>query len=183
MGIVGRTEELRLITLQEHLLQTDGCIRYLNTAGFAIRRTRVYPTGLFAPVARRAEDTLVLANLMQSGELPFFVSGARVQHAVSLSLLGCLRKDIRSAYLERATWEIIESMDVRIRVTNAERLKMLKSMWKTSKRKDIGRMAWFVVVGRQLLRLFVLFSEGLDLRANEEARVIDEQTTGKSRKN
>ena len=33
--LVGRVEELRLITLQDHLLQPDGCLRYLNTAGFA----------------------------------------------------------------------------------------------------------------------------------------------------
>lgn len=177
-GIVGRTEELRLITLQDHLLQADGCIRYLNTAGFAIRRSRVYPeSGLFAPVARRAEDTLLLANLMQSGELPFFVSGAHVQHAVSLSLLECVRKDIRSAYLERTTWKIIESLGVRIRVTNGERLKMLKSMWKTSARKDIGRRAWFVLAGRQLLRLFVLLiARALDLRAQEKSAPVDHQT-------
>src|SRR5215469_1734639 len=36
--VVGKSEELRLMTLQHHLLQSDGCIRYLNTAGFAIKR-------------------------------------------------------------------------------------------------------------------------------------------------
>ena len=38
--VVGRAEELRLLTFQEHTLQPDGRIRYLNTAGFAIRRAR-----------------------------------------------------------------------------------------------------------------------------------------------
>ena len=61
--LVGRVEELRLITLQDHLLQADGCLRYLNTAGFAIRRTRVdIEAGVFYTGAIRAEDTLLLAN-------------------------------------------------------------------------------------------------------------------------
>src|SRR5438132_12314903 len=37
-GVIGKAEELRLATLQSYLLQSDGCIRYLNTAGLAIRK-------------------------------------------------------------------------------------------------------------------------------------------------
>src|ERR1700736_2718567 len=100
-GIVGKAEELRLITLQNHLLQPDGRIRYLNTAGFALRRTRAdIEGGLFEPVAVRAEDTLLLANLMQAGELPLFVPDAVVQHAIPLSLTKCLLKDIRFSHLD-----------------------------------------------------------------------------------
>ena len=51
-SLVGRAEELRLVNFQDHVLQPDGRIRYLNTAGFAIRRTRVdIETGVFDPVA------------------------------------------------------------------------------------------------------------------------------------
>ena len=39
-GVVGRAEDLRLATLQNQLLQSNGCIRYLNTAGFAIQKRR-----------------------------------------------------------------------------------------------------------------------------------------------
>src|SRR5579863_5563575 len=47
-NLVGRAEELRLITFQNHMLQKDGRIRYLNTAGFAIRRAKVdVETGVF----------------------------------------------------------------------------------------------------------------------------------------
>src|SRR6266496_6526798 len=50
-GAVGRAEELRLRALQTHLLQPNGCIRYLNTAGFAVRRARVdIQRGIFDPV-------------------------------------------------------------------------------------------------------------------------------------
>ena len=157
-NLVGRAEELRLITFQSHMLQTDGRIRYLNTAGFAIRRTLVdIEAGVFDPAALRAEDTLLLANLMQRGELPWFVPDAIVEHAIPLSLMGCLRKDIRSAYLEGRTYEIIASKGVKIRVTHGERLQMLASMWKAAGQPSIGRSAWFVLVVRQTLQRTISF--------------------------
>jgi hypothetical protein len=53
------------------MLQADGRIRYLNTAGFAIRRTRAnIEAGVFDPAALRAEDTLLLADLMQGWRAP-----------------------------------------------------------------------------------------------------------------
>ncbi len=157
-NLVGRAEELRLVTFQNHMLQTDGRIRYLNTAGFAIRRALVdIETGVFDPAALRAEDTLLLANLMQRGELPWFVPDAIVEHAIPLSLVGCLRKDIRSAYLEGRTYDIIASKGVKIRVTHRERLQMLASMWKSAGQPSIGRSAWFVLVTRQALQRTISF--------------------------
>jgi glycosyltransferase involved in cell wall biosynthesis len=151
-NLVGRAEELRLITFQHQMLEPDGRIRYLNTAGFAIRRARVnIEAGVFDPVALRAEDTLLLADLMQAGELPLFVTDAIVEHYIPLSVVGCFRKDIRSAYLERRTYNIIASKGVRIRLTNQERLQLITSMWKTARLPSIGRSAWFVLVARQVL--------------------------------
>jgi len=157
-NLVGRAEELRLITFQRHMLQPDGRIRYLNTAGFAIRRTRVnIEMGVFDPAALRAEDTLLLADLMQAGELPLFVPDASVEHYIPLSVVACFRKDIRSAYLERRTYNIIASKGVRIRLTNWERLQLITSMWTTARLPSIGRSAWFVLVARQaLLRMISL---------------------------
>jgi GT2 family glycosyltransferase len=156
--LVGRAEELRLITFQNHMLRPDGRIRYLNAAGFAIRRARAnIETGVFDPVALRAEDTLLLANLMQGGELPLFVPAAIVEHAIPLSLMECLRKDIRSVYLEGRAYDIIASKRVRIRVTHRERLQLLLSMWKTAGQNSIGRSAWFVLVVRQALQRTISF--------------------------
>jgi GT2 family glycosyltransferase len=156
--LVGRAEDLRLRTFQSHMLQPDGRIRYLNTAGFAIRRSRVnFEEGLFDPVALRAEDTLLLANLIQAGELPLFVAGATVQHAIPLSLTQCFRKDIRSALREGRTYDIIESKGVRIRVTHRERLRVLSSMWRIAAQPSIGRSAWFALVARQTLQRIVSF--------------------------
>jgi hypothetical protein len=132
------------------MLQPDGRIRYLNTAGFAIRRGKAdIENGVFDPNALRGEDTLLLANLMQIGELPLFVPDAVVEHCVPLSLTESLRKDIRSVNLERRTYDTIASRGVRVRLTHRERLKLLLSMWKTARRDSIGRSAWFVLVARQ----------------------------------
>jgi len=157
-NLVGRAEELRLITFQQYMLQPDGRIRYLNTAGFAIRRTRVnIETGIFDPTALRAEDTLLLADLMQAGELPLFVTDAIVEHYIPLSLAACFRKDIRSAYLEGRTNSVISAKGVKIRLTHPERLRLLAALWETARQPSIGRSAWFVVVGRQALLRTISF--------------------------
>jgi glycosyltransferase involved in cell wall biosynthesis len=151
--LVGSAEQLRLQTIQNHTLQPNGCIRYLNTAGFAIRRARVdIQRGIFDPAALRAEDTLLLSNLMQAGELPLFVPNAVVEHTTPLSLIESLGKSIRSAYLEGKTYEIIAAKGLRIRVSHRERLSMLWSMWKASTELSIGRSAWFLVAIRQTLQ-------------------------------
>jgi glycosyltransferase involved in cell wall biosynthesis len=157
-SLVGRAEALRLITLQDHLLQSDSCIRYLNTAGFAIRRAKAdTETGVFDPAALRAEDTLLLASLMLAGELPLFVPDAIVEHAIPLSLMACLRKDIWSVYLEARAYEIIASRGVVIRMSHRERLRMLATMWKTARQPAIGRSAWFVLLIRQVLQRTISF--------------------------
>jgi len=157
-NLVGRAEQLRLITFQDHMLQPDGRIQYLNTAGFAMRRARAdIDTGVFDPVALRAEDTLLLANLMQDGKLPLFVPHAIVEHAIPLSLMACLWKDVRSVYLEGKAYDIIASKGVRIRVTHRERLRLLSAMWKTAGQQSIGRSAWFALVARQALQRMISF--------------------------
>ncbi|MGH9395916.1 MAG: glycosyltransferase [Terriglobia bacterium] len=154
--LVGRAEELRLITLQDHMLRPNGCIQYLNTAGFAIRRDRVDAGGeTFDSSVRRGEDTLLLAKLMKRGELPRFVPNAVVQHSIQRSLIGCFLKDIRSGYLEGEADKKIASKGVRIRVGYRERLRMLLSMWKTSGEPSIGRAGYFVLLARQTLERIV----------------------------
>jgi glycosyltransferase involved in cell wall biosynthesis len=148
-GIVGRAEELRLLSLQQYLLQGDGCIRYLNTAGFAIRRSRINQDVLFKPDILRGEDTVLLAELMLERELPLFVPGAVVKHSIHLSVLECFRKDIRLAGLSRRADDFIASKGMRIRVSSSERLKIMIQMWKASAGEFIGRTAWFFVVARQ----------------------------------
>jgi glycosyltransferase involved in cell wall biosynthesis len=156
-NLLGRAEELRLAAFQRLKLQPDSRIRYLNTAGFAIRRGRVKGAEVFHPGTMRGEDTLLLAQLMQTGELPLFIPGAVVEHAISLSMIECLRKDLRSVQQESRAYEIIAARGVRIRVSHSERLQLLRSMWKAARQDSIGRSAWFVVVLRQALQRIVSY--------------------------
>ena len=156
--LVGRAEHLRLLSFQSYMLQPDGCIRYLNTAGFAIRRERAdIRDGVFEPAALRAEDTLLLAHLIQDGELPLFVPNAVVEHAIPLSLMQCVQKDIQSVSLENRAYGIIASKGVKIRISHRDRLSLLQSMWKVAGQASIGRSAWFVLVVRQSLQRMISF--------------------------
>lgn len=154
----GRAEELRLSTFQQLMSQPDGRIRFLNTAGFAIRRSWVNGDEVFHPGALRGEDTLLLATLIQAGNLPLFVRDAVVEHSISLPLMECLRKDIRTVYLEVPAQEMITTLGVKIRVGHPERVRLLKTMWAAAGEDSIGRAAWFVVVLRQALQRMVSFA-------------------------
>jgi glycosyltransferase involved in cell wall biosynthesis len=150
--ITGRAEQLRLTALQEHFLQSDGRIRYVNTAGFAVRRSSLdAQTHLFNPNAPRGEDTILLANLIRRGELPLFLPKATVQHAVPRSVLKCFRKDVSSAYLQTPAYRLIAASGVTVRMSNRERVRMLITMWRLSKSYSGGKTAWLVLLARQFL--------------------------------
>ena len=149
---VGRAEELRLIAIQNQTQLRDGRIRYLNTSGFAIRKSSLSSDFvLFDPAARRAEDTLLLANLVKHGELPLFADDCIVQHSISLSLWACLLKDVRKGRIEGRTSELIQRTGVRVTMQNRGRLRMLVSTWKLARDRSIGRTAWAVLVTRQFV--------------------------------
>lgn len=160
-SLIGRAEELRLLIIQNHMLRSDGCIRYLNTAGFAMRRESAeLVDGVFEPDAKRAEDTLFLLNLMRDGELPFFVETAVVQHAIPLTLSQCLAKDVRSNFWEARAYDRVATRGMKFRLSHAERVKLLRAMWKVSAEQSIGRAAWCVVAVRQAIRLVTLVVVG-----------------------
>ena len=166
--VVGKSEHLRLNAMQNQMLQPNGCVRYLNTAAFAIRRSSVQVGNrLFNPVAFRGEDTLLLADLIERDELPLLAADAVVLHDVPLSVVQCFRKDIRSAYLEGRTYALIASRGIRIRMSNRGRLTMLRSIWVAARQPSIGRAAWLVLTVRQLLsRLTTLFYGALHRRSD-----------------
>jgi len=148
-SLVGETEDLRLRMLQAHLLDASGCMRYLNTAGFAIRRTALGRNeDLFDPAATRAEDTVLLATLLRKGQSPFLVANAIVQHVITPSVLSRLKKDALSAYRERYAFSQIEAMGVRVRMTHRARWQLLRASW--SSHYPIS--ACSLLMTRQLLR-------------------------------
>jgi len=151
--LVGKSEQLRLQSIQDHQLQPDGRIQYLNTSGFALRAVGAEDEeDLFNPSALRAEDTLLLAQLLKVGDAPLFVGNAIVQHAIPLSLVQCLLKDIRSAYLEGETYALIAAMGVGIRVSFRERLQILRFTWKIAGASPAGRSGWVLFVIRTILQ-------------------------------
>jgi glycosyltransferase involved in cell wall biosynthesis len=157
-SLIGRAEQLRLMSIQNQTLQPDGSIRYLNTAGFAIRRASINPDGqLFDPSAQRAEDTLLLAELIRRGQSPRFVRDAMVKHTPELSWPACLFKDMRSAWREGKTYDIIAAKGVTVRMGDRARLKMMASMWSTANQPSLGKMAWFVVICRRAVHRSVRF--------------------------
>lgn len=128
--LVGTAEHLHLSFIQQYRRSAAGEILYLNTAGAAIRRSRINTSGqLFNPLALRAEDTYLLADLIKNGELPRHVSSAMVLHNVRLSIRAYLWKGIRAGYLEGRGFRAIDRMQVCVRVSLAERLKMVAKMF------------------------------------------------------
>ncbi len=146
-----------MIGLQHHLRQ-DNHIRYLNTAGFALRREKAaVEEGLFERSVLRGEDMLLLAEIINTGQLPVFVENAMVQHSILLSPLGCLQKEVRSAYRERKAYEMAAARGCRIRVSHRERVQMLQFMWKMSAAPSIGRAAWLFLIIRQTLQRIISY--------------------------
>ena len=75
---------------------------------------------------------------MERGEIPLFVADAVVQHAISLTLGGCLRKDIRTVCLDERANEIIAAKGIQIRLTHLQRIRMLLSMWNIAGKRSQG---------------------------------------------
>lgn len=74
-------DNLRLTAVQQSLVADGGYIRYVDTAGFAIRRSFLDGGDLFDLSLRRGEDTSILLKLYEKGKLPRYVPEAVVEHA------------------------------------------------------------------------------------------------------
>ncbi len=150
--VVGRAVELHLSTIQLQTLFTSGQIRYLNTAGCAIRRRRIAENAvLFDRRAVRAQDTLLLADLILNGECPRFVPEAIVQHDVRLRLGPFMWKALRAGYVGGRTYGIIRTLGVSIRVDAPRRLHILLFMLKHSSKTSLGIAPFVIVTTRQCL--------------------------------
>src|ERR1035438_2531689 len=116
--VVGKVEELHLSVIRSYSLLRDGHIRYLNTAGAALRRRRIAKGAqVFDPCALRAQDTLLLADLIRAGELPRLVTRASVVHDVRLSIPRYIWKGFWTGYVEGKTYGIINSLGISVRAT------------------------------------------------------------------
>jgi glycosyltransferase involved in cell wall biosynthesis len=153
-SFAGRAEHLQLSTIQQERRLSSGYLRYLNTSGFAIRRTSPYvERGLFDPAARRGEDTLLLSRLIADGRLPRYVPQAIIQHAVRLNLPLYILKGFPSGYLEGYAYAMIKAQGIRISSNRRDRWKLLKSSVKSSQDSWLAMIALATVVARQALNM------------------------------
>lgn len=98
-GMANRMEGLRLRATQRALANENGHIRYANTSALAIRKSFVEAgRDLFDTSALRGEDTLLLARLIDEGELPVWVPDARALHMPELPVWKYIRKHLSIGY-------------------------------------------------------------------------------------
>jgi len=137
--IVGRIENIRLIATQMTLLKDDGSIRYLNTAGYAMRTeyVKIFPE-LFNINMSRGEDTYLLYQLGGEGYLPRYVMDSCVTHQPELSLFSYLLKSFWVGYNScsaRRSLAILGSILMNV----SDRKKALSVLWNSANgdKKDI----------------------------------------------
>ena len=127
--IVWRIDDLGLRAKQQVLKTSSGHIRYLDTAGFAIRRDYIMENGdIFCLNDIRGSDSTLLARLSADGVLPFFVSQALVEHHRPHSLVRHLLRHFTIGY---------HTSPARLRLRDSTNFLM-----NSSKRKDVLRKAW-----------------------------------------
>jgi glycosyltransferase involved in cell wall biosynthesis len=169
-SLVGKAEELYQSVIQQSLILSDGRIRWLNTSGFAIRRIvgmRDRGTGLFDIRALRAQDTVLLSELIEKRQLPLFLPHAVVYHQPDLSISQYLVKGFRSAYLEGRTFRIIRAKGIEIRVRKAHRWKILRVMWEKSRDNLFGRRIFCLVVAAYALRTLGMLANEVVVASRE----------------
>jgi glycosyltransferase involved in cell wall biosynthesis len=151
-SITGLAEHCRLCSLQARKLTTDGHIRWLDTAAFAIRRTGCLPGEVFDTRASRGSDSVLLARLMQDNRLPAYVSDAYVQHCVCLSIAGYLAKALRSSVAESASRDIIQAVGTPLTSPLSARLRSIPDLFAYAPAKRTGVAVVCIVLVRYALQ-------------------------------
>jgi glycosyltransferase involved in cell wall biosynthesis len=152
--VVGRAEALQHFAVQQGRLDEAGRLMYLNTSGFAIRRSAAVAVGqLFDPLARRGEDTLLLSTLMSRGPMPHFVKTAAIQHAVRLPLWRYMWVGLGIGYKEGYAYAKIATKAEKLDSGTSQRWEQFRRLFRLSRERSLGVGAFLTVVVRQVLRL------------------------------
>ena len=162
-SVVGRAEWLSLRAIQSVLVDGNGCIRWLNTAGFAAARTLLISNGLrFEPSALRGQDTYLLSELLRKGHLPYLATQCIVHHCIGLGITGYLYKSFRTAFANQRTYSLIESHGVQVNATAEQRLQIFKTMMKNANSRTFGISAFLVAALRYMFgKVGLLIASGL----------------------
>lgn len=108
--LVWRADGIAKSAKQQVLGISSGYIKYLDTAGFAVRRKYVesnYP--LFDVAHIRGSDTALLSRLMADGQIPRFVDAAHIEHRPVQGMGANLLKQLRSGYYASPARESLRS--------------------------------------------------------------------------
>jgi len=148
--LAGQSERLRLAALQRALTGPAGRIRWLNTAGFALRRNAISKDGnLFDPSATRAQDTLLLAQLIKRNELPLFVPQARVRHRVPSSARHYLQRSMESAFISGPVFAAIRRAGIKIHMSHQNRCRTSALAFKLARQSRVGVTPLLLLVVRR----------------------------------
>ena len=145
-NIVGTMEGLRLETIIDLKRTADGHLHYLNTSGFAIRRSYSPATGrVFDESVQRGEDSLLLADLLALNAAPRLVEAGIVQHVPRLGLLAYISKHFYIGYqTDRAQTRLSKASQGRL--DNAGRRRMFAAMRQKAHARRYGWLALILIV-------------------------------------
>ena len=86
VSMVSRIEHVRVGAVTASKTLADGTIAYVNTSGFFIRRDVFDRLGGFDETVLRAEDSLMLAQLLAMGHAPILIPEAVIEHRPRMRL-------------------------------------------------------------------------------------------------
>jgi hypothetical protein len=153
--LIGAAEEIDNSAAQVVFRQQDGSIKWLNTAGFAIRRAYAeLLMPLFDERAIRAQDTLLLAKLLEKGQSPpRYLPGSIVFHSPRMTLLGYICKAYDEHVDSLKAYALMAQMNLTIRMSLQERGEILRHFWFKASQLRHGWLAFSVVITRYLIRM------------------------------
>jgi glycosyltransferase involved in cell wall biosynthesis len=147
--MIGRIEELDRSVIQRRLTLENGRIRWLNTSGFAIRRSAFIADGaIFDPQAQRGQDTMLLARLINRGQLPRFASEAVVRHAPQTTTWRYVLSGFPIGYRTAWTRRHVKKA-AKVYMSHGDRCRLLASFWKASRQQSIGTVPFCLLVLRR----------------------------------
>lgn len=142
------------LNAKQHNLRTgSGHIRYLDTAGFAIRRAYVERNSpLFNVADIRGSDTSLLARLYTEGLLPRFVESAHVEHRRVDALAWYLLRHLSIGYrTSPARARLRASTNVLLK--GARRAGVLHTAWINARNCHMRFLAFFLILIAYTLEL------------------------------
>ena len=144
--IVAAMEGLRLETIIDLKRTADGHVHYLNTSGFALRRSYTPAAGgVFDESVQRGEDSILLADLLELGTVPRLLDAGIVRHVPRLGLLRYVTKHFQIGYQT----DLAQSRLARAsqgRLDSAGRRKMFTAMLQRARGRRHGWSAFGLII-------------------------------------